>query len=338
MTSPWPHVQVEGTEGPLDAFEKLRPIMEAVGAKGTAREFYWAVNSAFHKYESGKYDELHVDMYAEEEMVWEKLLSHLDRSRAYDFLDVGCGTGLVGELLNRICPKAVRRLTMLDPSAAMLERAKAKCARWSFPCVFAEGDISAMGTEAEFDVLTVNSVLHHIVELDVFCRRATELLRPLGLLLTAQDPRAGAYEDAEYVQRVAAGKPRGMTRVLRHVQWRLERILGGRADEMSIETSRPLLEKGLIKKPMDNARIWAVTDFHVPNQPGGIGKGIDVARLQAWMPSMELLGTHTYDFFGKLWTKQTGRELAASRELFAQGCSHGRELAVAWRNAGGRTG
>ncbi len=256
-----------------NAYDVLRPLMTKFGATCSPEQFYWAVNQAYHAAESKRYDAIHRDMYEEEEMVWKQLLEMLPSApETLMFLDIGCGTGLVGHFVSAICPQRVGEMHLLDPSREMLDVVREKARGWPFETVLHHGDILSMPKDLLFNVVTINSVLHHVVDLAPFLARVETLLQPGGLLLTAHDPRQGAENDSIYGQRKAAVNERREPRfsLLR----KLRRLIASpikqtlkieRHDALTQATNRPLLEAGVVTKGMDNKSIWVITDFHVPN-------------------------------------------------------------------------
>jgi hypothetical protein len=92
-----------------------------------------------------------------------------------------------------------------------------------------------------------------------------------------------------------------------------------------------LLEQGVIRRPLDLQSVWAVTDFHVPGQPGGFGKGIDVESMKAWLAPMALVDTFTYEYQGFPWDKLTAEERELERELWTREDPHGALFGSVWQ-------
>ncbi|MGD8562595.1 MAG: methyltransferase domain-containing protein [Desulfarculaceae bacterium] len=325
----------------LQPYEPLRPLMKEFGATGSPKKFYWAVNEAFHTAESEIYDEQHQDMYEELGPAWSRLLSHLPPEPEHlNFLDVGSGTGLVGYFLNQLVPQRVASLNLLDPNSAMLQKARQKSRSWAFPCHFHQGELQSLPhPAASFHVITICSVLHHVVELEPFLAWACRLLKPGGVILTAQDPRAEAGDDAILKQRrseIPSPQSPGLMNLMRRRASSAIRSLIGRPyplPPLAEATNAVLMEKGQIRRPLPLESIWAVTDFHVAGQPGGIGHGISQRDLRKWLKDMEQLDYFSYQFFGVPWTRLSPSHQEKERALFEKKDLHGQEFASAWRLA-----
>ncbi len=312
--------------------------MESHGATGSAERFYWAVNDAYHAAEAKGYDTIHADMYAGLGPIWRRLLTQIS-SHEINALDVGAGTGLMGEMLVRFCPGKIVRLTALDPSAAMLEEHRKKSVRWPFPTDYVLGDIGSLPADAGYHLVIVNSVLHHIVELESFCRRIQEIVVPGGFIATAQDPRDEAGSDHILKERSAFARKRWSRklrksdifgRIFRKSHMVCASLIGRPyIAPLARAVNATLLCKGIIARPMTLASIHSVTDFHVPGE-GGWGQGIRVAQLSTWFDALSLVETFTYQFHGIEWTSLTPKEQQLELELLSGGDAHGSLFATLW--------
>jgi ubiquinone/menaquinone biosynthesis C-methylase UbiE len=228
----------------------------------------------------------------------------------------------------------VASLTMLDPCAAMLEKCRRRGELFSFPCEYRQGDVGELAEDEHFDVITINSVLHHIVDLPAFFARVRTLLRPQGWFLAADDRRAGVEEDAEFQTR--------------HQAWRAARPDFGEAtwtrfchrvretvglpdvSPLAWETSSLLLEQQTIRRPMTMASIVAVTNFHVPCGPAGVQRGISLAQMNEWLAGVAFVTNYTYQHFGVPWTSLSRSEQEQEEGWWAARDPHGELLASAW--------
>jgi len=104
-------------------------------------------------------------------------------------LDIGCGNGLLLELLREA---GHSNLTGLDPSAACVTAVRAK------GIAAHQGWFSALpGELASYDLVILNSVLEHVLDVRTAVHAATSLLAPAGRLFTTV-PDAERYSEFLY--------------------------------------------------------------------------------------------------------------------------------------------
>jgi len=284
------------------SYDQLRPIMDQCQSTVSSKDFYWAVNLAFHEVESDVYVAIHSVMIATLRQTWSRLLASLlcAPARSLDWLDIGCGPGVLGSLLNERLGNRIRCALFLDPSAAMIAKCRGGSTAWDFDSEFLVGTISDVPRTRRFNLVTADSVLHHVVELEDFCLQVQSLVAPGGYFATCFDPRAEAAEDPTLALRRALCKG--------FLSWRLVRPILGRVyrrlrrlpppeNRLEEATNKRLLEAGVIRRHLDIHSIWAVTDFHVPGQPGRFGRGIERDWLASRLSRMAPQEYFTYYFF-----------------------------------------
>jgi ubiquinone/menaquinone biosynthesis C-methylase UbiE len=316
-------------------YQPLLVTMSRFGAKGSPSDFYWAVNEAFHKAEAPLYDKLHRAMYEEEFEVWRRLITRIPKTgRKLTVLDVGCGTGLVGDFIYKLVPDRIDKIVLLDPSAAMLSEAQSKAGKWGWDTEYIHGNIDAISADRRFDLITTNSVLHHVVDLPAFCNKISSIMEPGGLFLAAQDPASDSSGNVVSERRLKiALRRRLFKRLINKIKF-LFRKNTKNQPIVELITNEILIGKGVIATPMDISSIYSVTDFHVPNQPGGFGSGISANKLATWFTSLSLIEVITYNFHGLPWTDLTEFERQEERRLLLEGDQNGFELATAWIKIG----
>jgi predicted TPR repeat methyltransferase len=97
---------------------------------------------------------------------------------SWDVLDLGCGTGLVGE---RIAPHS-RRLVGIDLAPKMLERARARNIYTDLICAdLIEALAEADARQVRYDVVTAADVFIYVGKLDTVIPAIRRVLRPGGL-------------------------------------------------------------------------------------------------------------------------------------------------------------
>jgi hypothetical protein len=94
------------------------------------------------------------------------------------------------------------------------------------------------------------------------------------------------------------------------------------------ETNRELLSLGAVRIPLDIRSIWAVTDFHVPQQPGNFGQGISEEDLRTRLSGLRLQKYFSYSFFGKDDMVAVFKQ--AEQLLFRRRDSHGSLFGASW--------
>jgi len=310
--------------------------MKASGTTLDARDFYWAVNLAFHSAESEIYEREHARMIADLPEKWGLLLAPLKARplASIRWLDVGCGPGVLGGVVAAILGDGVKHAVFVDPNANMLRLCEAKAREWRFSTEFVQGCISELESKEEFDLITCNSVLHHVVELRDFCGTVARLLTAGGLFASCYDPRREVTFDRVLARRRALARcgrawrvaPRAMKKVYR-------RFVPSSNGEQIIEAeaNRELMRAGAISRPLDIRSIWAVTDFHVPEQLGGFGRGISEEELRSYLPGLTMREYFSYCFFGHGPIAAPFRY--AERLLFKRRDPHGALFGASWTSS-----
>lgn len=128
-----------------------------------------------------------------------RLVAFADLPGGAHVLDCGCGPGLVAEVFL----EAGYRVLGVDLSTVMVERARARCARFGDRARFRVGSVfDDVGGEG-FDAAISRYVIHHVRDPLAFVRRQAELARPGGVVVASDhttDPdetRAGWHQEVE---------------------------------------------------------------------------------------------------------------------------------------------
>lgn len=111
---------------------------------------------------------------------------------AASVLDVGCGAGHWGRtVLRELAPDA--RLTGVDREAHFLELARGEASRAGLPAEYVEGRAELLPLpDASFDLVTCQTVLIHVHEVELAIAEMIRVLRPGGVLVLSEpDNRAG---------------------------------------------------------------------------------------------------------------------------------------------------
>lgn len=242
---------------------------------GFPLDFVKAVNAAYYSYAAEAYDET-PDILCDAVAAWERVLVQL-RSIVADcpecmVIDIGAGTGFVAaRILESHLP--VAGYVGYEPSDAMREIAQQKIRHKAF--TFLKLDISTK-LSAQIcqipgrKILTLNSVLHHIVWWEEFIADIVAVLNSDDLLVICHEPNCRFWENPQlvaYFDKILAerraGSPAKYLNPLKYYQ-RIRRLLRRESFSSSSLVNRQLEQNAIITKPLSPAVIAAIIDYSVP--------------------------------------------------------------------------
>jgi ubiquinone/menaquinone biosynthesis C-methylase UbiE len=149
------------------------------------------INEIYHDLESTCYDQRHRDMVSFEQTFWlNAAKKYLITNAPIVCLDYGTGTGFVPATIGRYL-KQIDLLICCDISAEMLKICQSNLQRLYLPCKssFRKIDDGKIPVDTDsVDVITINSVLHHIVDLNSFSQECRRVLKKGGALLVSHEP------------------------------------------------------------------------------------------------------------------------------------------------------
>ena len=151
------------------------------------------VNELYHDLEHEKYQDRQVEMFNTEMIKWSELSArYIKTNKEISCLDYGTGTGFVPLAIgNKL--KINDTLICTDLSKNILDVCKTniKKAGFKFNQIYKKIDGSIIPVEDNsIDVITVNSVLHHIFDLSKFSKEVYRCLKPSGLIIVVHEPNA----------------------------------------------------------------------------------------------------------------------------------------------------
>jgi len=234
-----------------------------------------AINRLYHEEEAMVYDQFHPEIFERERKTWDYLASFLPKhTSGIRILDIGSGTGFVLEVLAGHFG-AHDTFILSDISPGMLERARTKFATYTVPRIeFVLTDAEHLPfAEKSFDVVTMNSVLHHIPNTKGFLREVKRVLKPNGLCIIAHEPNRRFF----------------LNPFLRLTVWCLHKYFGFRArlnklknshstttlshgvyEEIYTRVNARLQKEGLIASNLSGEDIQSYVDIHSPTAGGSI--------------------------------------------------------------------
>jgi malonyl-CoA O-methyltransferase len=202
--------------------------IERVPAPGD-RKRVLADNARLHRELAADYDQIHPHMWnSYEQCLQRRDIARMLRAGAGTsrVLELGCGTGnLTLQFLERGCD--VVAVDMSPEMLAQLRRKIAACGG-AGRCELRQADVDSFlesDGAAQFDVVAMSSVAHHLPDYRASLAALAERLRPGGFLYLVHEPvhRTELAASMLPLRRIWSVVPRGLDRALRALQ-------GGHAD------------------------------------------------------------------------------------------------------------
>lgn len=249
------------------------------------------INRIFHDIEAECYEETHPEIYAVEAARWQELYRRVcPQGAPRTILDIGTGNGFVPHALQSLIAET-DEVIFSDLSEKMLAHVERAFASARFKKRFLLVDASHTGLpDASVDVITLNSVLHHIPDYPEAFVEFDRILKPGGVILIRHEPNsrfAGSYV------------LRTLFKVVTYLRNRNYTSLG---EPTPLERQvRSALSKEGIDFPPDTpfASIQALVDIESPTGGGDLdtARGFDPWRLQTqyfatYVP--EVITTYNY--------------------------------------------
>ncbi len=239
----------------------------AKGAQGPASDAWIVrtVNQIFYDVEAEYYDERHPEVIEGDAEWWsargerlvKDLKSRLTAGRGLMILDVGCGTGFVSGLLSNFLA-AGDLIVGLDHSEGMLDRARSKLSEEKLRlCRFARGDAADLQfLDQSFDMLTLNSFLHHVYDYRSVLNEIDRVLKPGGYLVLAHEPNREFFQ-SRFVRLAAA-------------VWKLVGFGMKVPTDICAQINSRLRESQLTARDVRPGDILRLVEYHSPVEQGAI--------------------------------------------------------------------
>ncbi len=271
-------------------------------------------NELFHDLEGEEYANAHPEIFEQEKQRWNSILSScLASSTAqWTFLDVGSGTGFVGERLMSHM-RTGDTFICADISAKMLQICADKFTALRPDVVLQTLKMSSETIPApneSVDVLTMNSVLHHMPDSHAFLLECARVLKPGGLLFIGHEPNKRFFQSSAFLPAQASLFHRLAPRRLAVQILQACRIYkvatSHHPDPFLQHINEVLLREKLIDRPLTGADLSRLIDVHSPTA-GGLRReeGFDPLLLMHTLP-FDVRAVRTYNHLSKI----SGRHMA----------------------------
>jgi len=199
-------------------------------------------------------------------------------------LDIGSGNGFVATVL---CPHLTGKdeFICLDVSSKMLDQCKLNLDSRGFNCklVYKQYDGMLLPFENEsVDIITLNSVLHHIFNHDVFLKEAVRILKKDGYLIIGHEANSKFYKNkiiwTLYRILYLLFHPLSVKDVLRRHGFvkNGNNSISEKYDKVTDKINDVLLSEGLISERLSGFKINKIIEYHSIN-------GFDVNEINKYL-------------------------------------------------------
>ena len=284
----------------LEAFEDILPAKEE---EKIAAMF----NRAHYDLEANIYDDSHPEIMDGDRSWYMNKIREIGGSnghaRPIKVLDYGCGTGFVGEMIfsNKV---QCEELVCLDISEGMLTTAKAKLnGNPNIQYVQSLEEIEGKN----FDVITINSVLHHLPEPEKILSRLENMLAPGGCIMGGHEPNVAFTYSSLAI--LAA---------------RVYKSIGGNVEfpeDLVNEFNKKVAEISPGFPRVDREEIQQIVDYHSPIEQSqevvSVGVGFEGKEfLEKNLPSCRV---QSYEEYTTFFCRQGLGKYPSMQKLFETG-------------------
>lgn len=279
------------------------------------------VNEIYHDLEGDKYSQKHEDIFVGEQDNWKKIISNLfAEGENYTVLEVGVGTGFVA---SQICPQLSQGSIYYctDISDNILNAAKKNLKPQDYRCRIEFLKIDGKSypfPDNSIDIVTINSVLHHIPNIPSFFSEMKRVLKPGGKMVIGHEPNKAFFSHPflwnQYRFLSLLFFPKQLLYrvclyfgIVDFVKFLLQKksATAPVVSEYSgivKEINKILLDEKSIDVPLSEEDISAIIDIHSPtagrNDPS---RGIDIRKdVSQFLPGFDITNYFSYNYLHKL--------------------------------------
>ena len=155
--------------------------------------FVSKVNEIYHDIEAELYSQRHPEIYVDEVKRWRKIARKYFKNSPISILDIGVGAGFVPLTIAPFL-KGKDTIICSDISSEMLKVCQRETSKRKFQCQFKfvklgrqDNNLTSV-VQNPVDFVTINSVLHHIQNIDKFFSQIYAVLSKKGVLIILHEP------------------------------------------------------------------------------------------------------------------------------------------------------
>ncbi|MEY2665224.1 MAG: hypothetical protein RLZZ480_329 [Candidatus Parcubacteria bacterium] len=271
------------------------------------------INESFHDIEAKIYENNHPEIYSYEKDSWKKIFSKMKALTVDNghitVLDIGTGVGFVPLAIADLLTNE-DTVIFSDISGAMLEQARKNTESYVFNKKF----VLTKNSYDEFldssvDIVTLNSVLHHIADVTNLFKEVVRILKPGGVLIIKHEPN------------IRFSRNLVLSNIYKILQLIRKRNSNRSAplNVIHLKTIKLLESRGIVFMPeLTGPELQSLVDIHSPTATGFLdgSRGFDPYVLAPLLSSRaELIECNTYGYFGKIRDDATNVRKCFSRLL-----------------------
>lgn len=282
------------------------------------------VNEVFHDLEGDKYDEKHPEIFKKEFSRWGEMLDSCLKATDLPrvFLDFGTGTGFIPQVLaSRLHERDT--IHLLDISQVKLDICKKAIATAKIPgnhIYHKLGSDGNLPSALSADVITINSVLHHLPSWQEILKELGGMVTGQGLIFIGHEPniRFGLNKTINlFIQTLR--KARNGAALVKTLLKKGEPLNSynktAHVDTLNEKLNQILISEGVIDREMSPFEISKIVDIHSPSSSsnGSIyeSKGIDLVGIKEALVGFKPLFFKTFDHLGKYGTSGFHAKIAS---------------------------
>jgi ubiquinone/menaquinone biosynthesis C-methylase UbiE len=299
------------------------------------QELVVEVNKVFHELDAVQYSSEHGEIFVDELSRWRKIGSKFKDwfSDPKQVLDIGTGTGFVPYAISEFLDEH-DSITCVDVSREMLlqceNRLNSIGLKASASYFLSDGNELPL-EPLRFDLITLNSVIHHLPSPVAYLESISKRLKPQGVLVIAHEPNSNHAKSKIHVlaKKIFRRGPiihwpfKFFRKVFRRNQKTKFDLVGAKQSVSEYEARvlsnvRKIVADFDLLIPIETLDdVWAITDLHDFRwiSPFHLAGGLSMHSLLRNIPELEMISFETYShlhklgdnsFRGRIWEKVLG--------------------------------
>lgn len=257
------------------------------------------INVAFHDIEAKVYENNHPEIYSYEKVSWQELFTRIRNlsvgREKLTLLDIGTGTGFVPSTISGLLSKE-DTVVFSDVSSRMLKLAERNTKNDAYlkKFVLIKNSYEEISVNS-IDVITLNSVLHHIADIPLFFKEVFRMLKSGGVIIIKHEP------NIRFGNNIVLSN---LYKVLRFLRYRGSGYRHVKQSSIQIETIKCLEAKGItFLPPLKNGELQALVDIHSPTAAGSFDKSRGFnpfTFVPVYIDNAQIIECNTYGYLGKI--------------------------------------